>query len=83
MPPETLLFALVGANLPQAPGGAGALPLPGKMKKAADILDWVKGLAPVHLHLGGGQTLGHGIVRLRWTGKKVVQARRAKKKGKE
>jgi CRISPR-associated protein Cmr4 len=76
LPPETLLFALVGANLPEAPDGGAAPPLPGKMKKAADILDWIKGLAPVHLQLGSGQTLGHGIVRVRWTGKKTVRARR-------
>ena len=78
LPPETLLFALAGANLPEAPAGAAAPPLPGKMKKAADILAWVKGLAPTHLQVGGGQTLGHGMARLRWTGKKVVRARQKK-----
>lgn len=77
LPPETLLVALVGANLPEAPEGAAPSPLPGKMKKAADILDWVKGLAPVHLQVGGGLTVGHGIVRVRWTGKKVTRAGRA------
>jgi CRISPR-associated protein Cmr4 len=68
LPPETLLYALVGANLPE--------PAPAKVKKAGDVLDWVKGLAPAALQLGGGQTLGHGLCRLRWTGKKGVRARR-------
>ncbi len=82
LPPETLLFALVGAKLPEAPEGAATPPLPGKMKNAADILDWVRGLAPAHLQVGGGLTIGHGIVRVRWTGKKIVRARRTKKAAK-
>src|SRR5262249_31905371 len=78
LPPETLLFGLVGANLPEGP-------LPGKMKGAADVIDWVMGLAPTHLQVGGGQTLGHGIVRVRWTGKKVspAPARKARAEKKE
>jgi len=74
LPPETLLYALVGANLPEAP--------PSWIKKATDVTDWVRGVAPRYLQLGGGQTLGHGIVRVRWTGKKITRARggsRAKK----
>jgi CRISPR-associated protein Cmr4 len=75
LPPETLLFALAGANLPEAPAGTAAPSLPGKVKKATDILSWVKGLAPTHLQVGGAQTTGHGIVRLRWTGKPATRAR--------
>ena len=65
LPPETLLYALVGANLPDPP--------PTGIKKAADVSDWVRGLAPRYLQLGGGQTLGHGIVSVRWTGKKIAR----------
>ncbi len=68
LPPETLMYARVGVNLPDAP--------PGWIKKATDLIDWVRGLAPGYLQMGGGQTLGHGIVRVRWTGKKLARARR-------
>ncbi|MEA2499989.1 MAG: CRISPR-associated protein Cmr4 [Actinomycetota bacterium] len=68
LPPETLVYALVGANLPEAP--------PGFLKKAADLIDWVRGLASGHLQVGSGRTLGHGLVRVRWTGKKVARTRR-------
>ncbi len=76
LPPETLLYALVGANLPESS--------PAWIKKATDVTDWVRGLAPRYLQLGAGQTLGHGIVQIRWTGKgkKIARARggsRAKK----
>ena len=75
LPPETLLYALVGANLPDAPAK--------EIKKAADLIEWVSRLAPVSLQLGSGRTLGHGIVRVRWTGKKLAKTTRkapAKKK---
>lgn len=81
LPPETLFVAVAGVDLPTTAEGEAA-PLPGKMKKPADILDWVKGLATAHLHIGHGHTLGHGIVRVRWTGKqpgKPKRASRAKK----
>jgi CRISPR-associated protein Cmr4 len=68
LPPETLLFALVGANLPDSP--------PKEIKKASDLIEWVRRLAPGPLQLGSGQTLGHGIVRVRWTGKKPARAAR-------
>jgi CRISPR-associated protein Cmr4 len=61
LPPETLVYALVGANLPDAP--------PGWIKQATDLIAWVRGLAPGLLQIGSGRTLGHGIVRIRWTGK--------------
>ena len=66
LPPETLLYALVGANLPETP--------PKEIKKAADLVEWVRRLAPGALQLGSGRTLGHGIVRGRWTGKKLARA---------
>jgi len=69
LPPETLVYALVGVNLLETP--------PPGIKKASDVTDWVRGLAPGHLQMGGGQTLGHGIVRVRWTGKAPARARRA------
>jgi CRISPR-associated protein Cmr4 len=78
LPPETLLAALLGANLPAIPEGSTDT-LPSKIKKAGDILDWLKGLAPVSLQMGGGQTTGHGLVWVRWTGKKIARARRASK----
>ena len=52
-----------GANLPERP--------PAGIKKATDLIDWVRGLAPGYLQLGSGQTLGHGIVQVRWTGKEA------------
>jgi CRISPR-associated protein Cmr4 len=60
LPPETLVYALIGVNLPEDP--------PAWIKKATDLLDWVRGLAPAYLQIGSGRTLGHGIVRVRWTG---------------
>jgi CRISPR-associated protein Cmr4 len=68
LPPETLLYALVGANLPETPAK--------EIKKAADLVDWVRRVAPGSLQIGSGRTLGHGIVRARWTGKKLVKTPR-------
>jgi hypothetical protein len=59
---------LVAANLPEAP--------PKEIKKAADLIEWVRRLAPAVLQLGSGWTLGHGIVRVRWTGKAPARARK-------
>jgi CRISPR-associated protein Cmr4 len=64
LPPETLVYALVGVNLPET--------LPTGIKKAADLLNWVHGLAPAYLQIGSGRTLGHGIVRVRWPAKPVA-----------
>ena len=47
-----------------------------EIKKAADLTDWVRGSAPGSLQLGSGRTLGHGIVRVRWTGKKPAKTAR-------
>ena len=44
----------------------------GQLKTPAAALDWVKGLAPSYLQVGAGKTLGRGLVRLRWTGKKAA-----------
>jgi CRISPR-associated protein Cmr4 len=80
LPPETLLVGLVGARLPQEPaGGKRPAVLAGKIKTPADAIEWVKGLAPTYLQLGSGKTLGHGIVRVRWTGKKRAAARGGRK----
>ena len=65
LPPETLMFAFAGFNLPEQP--------PGYISKASNLSDWLKGLVPGHLQVGAGRTLGHGIVRVRWTGKKAAQ----------
>jgi len=78
LPPETLLYALAGIQFPAAPaGGAGVGAAP--FTKPAEALAWVQGLAPPCLQLGSGQTLGHGFVRLRWTGKKPARAARGRK----
>jgi CRISPR-associated protein Cmr4 len=74
LPPETLMYTLVGVRWP---GEAGPLP---PFKSPAEALGWVQGLAPGPLHIGGGVTLGHGLVRLRWTGKKPARASRKSKK---
>ncbi len=68
LPSETLLYGLVGTDMPESPAK--------EIKKASDLTDWVRGLAPDTLQLGSGRTLGHGIVRVRWTGKKLVRAGR-------
>jgi CRISPR/Cas system CMR subunit Cmr4 (Cas7 group RAMP superfamily) len=68
LPPETLLYAHVGANVPDV--------APKEIKKAADVSEWVRRLVPSSLQLGSGRTLGHGIVRVRWTGKKATRAPR-------
>jgi CRISPR-associated protein Cmr4 len=73
LPPEVLMYALVGVRLSE-PTPAAAV-----FKTPAEALAWVKGLAPTFLQLGGGQTLGRGIVRLRWTGKKPARPARARK----
>ncbi len=67
LPPETLMYAFAGVNLPDQP--------PSYITKASNVSDWVKGLVPGHLQVGAGRTLGHGIVRVRWTGKKAPRTR--------
>jgi CRISPR/Cas system CMR subunit Cmr4 (Cas7 group RAMP superfamily) len=70
------MYALVGTRAPQADSAVKGADTPEK------ALAWVKGLAPTYLQLGGGQTLGRGIVRLRWAGKAPARpaARRKSKK---
>jgi CRISPR-associated protein Cmr4 len=72
LPPETLLYALAAVNFPEE--------APGFIKKPSDVIHWVKGLASGCLQVGSGRTLGHGIVRTCWTGKKTAKGRRASKK---
>ncbi len=69
LPPETLVYALVGVNMPDTP--------PAGIKDAAGLIDWVRRLAPGALQLGSGRTVGHGIVRVRWTKRAPTRARRA------
>jgi len=76
VPPESLFYALVGVQAPQQKDGSRETEIAGgQLKAPAAALDWVKGLAPSYLQVGAGKTLGRGLVRLRWTGKKVVRAR--------
>jgi len=69
LPPETLMYAFAGVNLPDQP--------PSYITKATQLTDWLKGLVPGHLQVGAGRTLGHGIVRVRWTGKKAPRTRQS------
>lgn len=65
LPPETLMYAFAGVNLPDQP--------PSYIAQASDLRDWLKKLASGRLQIGAGRTLGHGIVRVRWTGKSAPQ----------
>jgi len=82
LPPETLLYLLVAVQAPTvAAGEAVSIDSPfGPFQGPADVLGWVRGLAPTYLQVGGGLTLGKGIARLRWTGKKPARASARKTK---
>jgi CRISPR-associated protein Cmr4 len=71
LPPESMIYALVGVNLPD--------PLPAGIKDAPGLIDWVRRLVPGTIQVGSGRTLGHGIVRARWTGLSQPPARPASK----
>jgi len=58
LPADTLLYAPLGANDPEKPAGA--------VSSAVDALAWLQALSPPHVQIGGGRTLGRGLVRLRW-----------------
>ncbi len=58
LPSDTLLYVPLAANAPVKPTE--------NLKTAADVLEWVESLAPKMLQIGGGRSLGRGIVRLRW-----------------
>ena len=75
LPPETLLYTLAGVNLPAE--------TPSFIKKPSDVMDWLKDLASGYLQVGSGRTLGHGIVRARWSGKKTTKGRPAGKTSKK
>lgn len=60
LPPETLLYALIGAEAPERPAGSR----PG----ADEALDWLQGLTLDDWQLGAGRTLGRGLVQVRWSG---------------
>ncbi len=61
LPPETLLYALVRAEAPEKAAAAGNRP------EANEAIDWLKGLALDGWQLGGGRTLGRGLVQIRWS----------------
>ena len=64
LPVDTLLYAPVLASLPrQKPDD---LPKAWKDKSAEDVLAKAKDLAPDRLQLGGSETVGRGMLRLRW-----------------
>ena len=63
------MYAFAGVNLPDQP--------PSYITKASNLTDWLRGLVPGHLQVGAGRTLGHGIVRVRWTGKKAPRTRQS------
>lgn len=64
LPADTLLYAPVLASAPrQRPDD---LPLTWKDKGARDVLAKAKELALDYLQLGGEETVGRGMVRLRW-----------------
>ena len=56
---------------------------PSFIKKPSDVMDWLKDLASGYLQVGSGRTLGHGIVRARWSGKKTTKSRPAGKSSKK
>lgn len=58
LPPDSILYCPVAAQAPYQPAG--------RLQTAADVLAWFKELAADRIQLGGGRTLGRGIVRLRW-----------------
>jgi CRISPR-associated protein Cmr4 len=74
LPPETLLYTMVGINLPAE--------TPSIIKKPSDVMDWLKDLASGYLQVGSGRTLGHGIVRAHWSGK-PTKSRPARKPSKK
>ncbi len=63
LPPETLLYAMVGVQEPNSPAAERS-----EMKPAPhEALGWLKGLGLEALQIGGRRTLGHGLVQVHWT----------------
>ncbi len=58
LPADSVLYCPVAVQAPFQPVG--------RLKTAADVLAWFKALSGQRIQLGGGRTLGRGIVRLRW-----------------
>jgi CRISPR-associated protein Cmr4 len=58
LPSDAVLYCPVAAQAPVQPTE--------RLKTAGDVLAWFKALLPDRVQLGGGRTLGRGIVRLRW-----------------
>jgi CRISPR-associated protein Cmr4 len=65
LPTDTLLYAAVLASAPRQK--SDDLPQTWRGKGAEDILARARELVPGRLQLGGDETVGRGIVRLRWT----------------
>jgi CRISPR-associated protein Cmr4 len=64
LPTDTLLYAPVLVSAPRQK--SDNLPQTWKGKSAQDVLKKTKKLVPIHLQIGGNETVGRGIVRLRW-----------------
>lgn len=58
LPADSVLYCPVAVQAPFQPAG--------RLKTAADVLAWFKAFSGQRIQLGGGRTLGRGIVRLRW-----------------
>jgi CRISPR-associated protein Cmr4 len=61
LPTETLFYALALASLPRRPTNGA----PEELRTAEDVLDALDGLALDRLQIGGDETVGRGIVKLR------------------
>jgi len=64
LPTDTLLYAPVLASAPRQE--QEKLPRGWKDKKAGDVLAKAKEFAPARVQMGGDETVGRGMVRLRW-----------------
>lgn len=58
LPADSVLYCPVAAQAPVHPTQ--------RLKTSADVLAWLKALVPDRIQLGGGRTLGRGVVRVRW-----------------
>ncbi len=64
IPPETVFYALALASPPRRPGGNGA----GQPRTSADVLRSLTDLRLDRLQVGGDETVGRGIVKVRVRG---------------
>jgi CRISPR-associated protein Cmr4 len=69
LPGDSLLYAPVHATRLRIRGEKPSKLVGGDSKQEAKkILDWVETQVPQRIQLGGDETVGRGIVRLRWNG---------------